>query len=255
MLEKLNHDELKDFLETKYNKFANPDFISSDPIQIPHLYNKKEDVEISGFITATIAWGQRVSIIKNAQSFMNLMDNSPYDFVLNHSKRDLARFEKSVHRTFNNIDLVFFIESLKNIYLNYGGLEKVFSAKTDVYESLAGFYSIFFSIPHLPRTHRHLANVESGSAAKRLNMYLRWMVRDDNRGVDFGIWKEISTAQLYIPLDLHSGRIARMLGMLSRNQNDWKSVCELTQKLREFDPVDPVKYDFALFGVGVNEDF
>ncbi len=255
MLEKLEHNELKDYLDTKYDKFANPAFIENDPIQIPHSYSKKEDVEISAFISSTIAWGQRVSIIKNARSFMNLMDNSPYDFVLNHSKNDLTRFDKSVHRTFNSTDLVFFIESLKNIYLNHGGLEKLFIADGDLFNGLANFHKVFFSIEHQQRTKRHAANVESGSAAKRLNMFLRWMVRDDKRGVDFGIWKNISPAQLYIPLDLHSGRIARMLGMLNRNQNDWKSVCELTEVLRGFDPKDPVKYDFALFGVGVNEDF
>lgn len=256
MLEKLDHDALKDFLESKYNKFANPAFIENDPIQIPHSYSMKEDVEISGFIASTIAWGQRVSIIKNARNFMDLMDNSPYDFIINHKPGDLKRFEKAVHRTFNGTDLAFFAESLQNIYLNYGGLEKLFSVKKgDLFAGLVNFYNVFFSIPHPQRTRRHVANVESGSAAKRLNMFLRWMVRDDKRGVDFGIWKQIPTADLYIPLDLHSGRVARMLGMLNRNQNDWKSVCELTSVLREFDPEDPVKYDFALFGVGVNEDF
>ncbi len=256
MLEKLDHDALKDFLESKYNKFANPAFIENDPIQIPHSYSKKEDVEISGFIASTIAWGQRVSIIKNAKNFMSLMDNSPYDFIINHKPGDLKRFEKAVHRTFNGTDLAFFAESLQNIYLNHGGLEKIFCTdKGDLFSGLVNFYKVFFSIPHPQRTRRHVANVESGSAAKRLNMFLRWMVRDDKRGVDFGIWKQIPTADLYIPLDLHSGRVARMLGMLNRNQNDWKSVCELTSVLREFDPKDPVKYDFALFGVGVNEDF
>jgi uncharacterized protein (TIGR02757 family) len=255
MLEILDRDALKDFLESKYNKFANPSFIEFDPIQIPHSFSLKEDVEISAFIASTIAWGQRVSIINNARKFMSLMDNSPYDFTINHKPSDLKRFEKAVHRTFNGVDLVFFIQSLKNIYQNHGGLEMVFNTDGDLYSGLINFHEIFFSIEHPLRTRRHVANVESGSAAKRLNMFLRWMVRDDNRGVDFGIWKNISASQLYIPLDLHSGRIARMLGILNRNQNDWKSVCELTAVLREFDPNDPVKYDLALFGVGVNEDF
>lgn len=255
MIEKPDFDTLKDFLETKYNKFANPNFIESDPIQIPHSFSSKEDIEISGFIASTIAWGQRVSIIKNSRNFMNLMDNSPYDFTINHSASDLKRFSKAVHRTFNGEDLVFFIKSLKNIYINHNGLESVLGSSPDVYSNLASFYKIFFEIEHLPRTRRHVANVESGSAAKRLNMYLRWMVRDDKRGVDFGLWKNVPTTSLFIPLDLHSGRIARLLGLLNRNQNDWKAVAELTAELRKFDSADPVKYDFALFGAGVNEDF
>lgn len=255
MIEKPDFDTLKDFLETKYNKFANPNFIESDPIQIPHSFSIKEDIEISGFIASTIAWGQRVSIIKNSKNFMSLMDNSPYDFTINHSTSDLKRFSKAVHRTFNGEDLVFFIKSLKNIYINHNGLESVLANSPDVFSNLANFYKIFFEIDHLPRTRRHVANVESGSAAKRLNMYLRWMVRDDKRGVDFGLWKNVPASSLFIPLDLHSGRIARLLGLLNRNQNDWKAVNELTTELRKFDPADPVKYDFALFGAGVNEDF
>lgn len=255
MQEKLDFVALKDFLETKYNKFANPNFIESDPIQIPHSFSTKQDIEISGFIASTIAWGQRVSIIKNSKHFMNLMDNSPYDFTINHTDSDLKRFSKAVHRTFNGEDLSFFVKSLKNIYTNHNGLEGVLGNSTDVYSNLTDFYKIFFEIEHLPRTRRHLANVESGSAAKRMNMYLRWMVRIDKRGVDFGLWKNVPAASLFIPLDLHSGRIARLLGLLNRNQNDWKAVCELTSELRKFDANDPVKYDFALFGTGVNEDF
>jgi len=255
MVNKIDLNKLKDYLESKYNKFANLEFIENDPIQIPHLYGSKEDIEISGFITSTIAWGQRVSIIKNSRHFMELMDDSPYDFVINHTQTDLERFSKAVHRTFNGEDLAFFIMSLKNIYVNHNGLEGVLGNSSNVYSNLTSFYKIFFEPEHLPRTRRHVANVESGSAAKRLNMFLRWMVRDDGRGVDFGLWKNISPADLYIPLDIHSGRIARLLGLLKRNQNDWKAVCELTDILRKFDPLDPVKYDFALFGVGVNEDF
>lgn len=248
-------DELKDYLECKYNKFANPDFISNDPIQIPHLFSTKEDIEISAFITATIAWGQRKSIIKNARSFIKLMDDSPFEFVINHSESDLERFNRSVHRTFNAQDLKFFIKSLKNIYSNNNGLENVFAKNDSLYEGLVNFYKVFFMIPCPTSSRRHVANVESGSAAKRLNMFLRWMVRDNKRGVDFGLWKSISPSELFIPLDVHSGRIARLLGLLERNQNDWKAVCELTEVLRKFDPLDPIKYDFALFGVGVNEDF
>ncbi|MBN2778194.1 MAG: TIGR02757 family protein [Bacteroidales bacterium] len=251
----LKDRELFEFLELKYNKFAVPDFIDNDPIQIPHLFTEPYDIEISGFITATIAWGQRKSIIKNARYFMELMDNSPYDFVMGFMESDLKRFDKAVHRTFNGEDLQFFIRSLRNIYSNFGNLENVFSNADSLYDGLVNFYEVFFQIPFPDRTKRHVANVKSGSAAKRINMYLRWMVRSDGRGVDFGLWNKISPSELYIPLDLHSGRIARMLGILNRNQNDWKAVVELTTVLQKFDPVDPVKYDFALFGVGVNEDF
>ncbi|HNQ68972.1 MAG TPA: TIGR02757 family protein [Bacteroidales bacterium] len=255
MVKKNDLAEIKDYLDSKYNKFANPEFIETDPIQIPHLFSLKEDIEISAIISATIAWGQRKTIIKNASSFMSLMDDSPYEFVINHNEKDLNRFNKSVHRTFNSQDLKYFIRSLKNIYLNHNGLENVFTSKDCLYEGLVNFYRMFFLLPCNPNTRRHVANVETGSAAKRLNMFLRWMVRDDKRGIDFGLWKSISPAELYIPLDVHSGRIARLLGILERNQNDWKAVCELTEVLRKFDPHDPIKYDFALFGVGVNEDF
>ncbi|NLB87308.1 MAG: TIGR02757 family protein [Bacteroidales bacterium] len=251
----LDFETLKGFLDEKYEKFNNPNFIEDDPIQIPHLFNKKEDIEISGFITSTIAWGKRNSIIKSAKKFIDLMDNSPYEFVISHSAKDLKRFENAVHRTFNGEDLKFFIISLKNIYENYGGLENILTKTDNIFNNLSDLHKIFFSIPHLQRTKRHLANVESGSAAKRLNMFLRWMIRKDNRGVDFGIWKNISSADLYIPLDVHSGRIARLLGLLERKQNDWKAVDLLTKQLRKFDSKDPVKYDFALFGIGVNEDF
>lgn len=251
----LTDRELFEFLEQKYDKFAGLDFIDNDPIQIPHSFAEQQDVEISGFVTATIAWGQRKSIIKNARHFMELMDNSPYDFVMGFRESDLTRFDKAVHRTFNGEDLKFFIRSLRNIYSNYGGLENVFSKSDSLYDGLVNFYDVFFQIPFQDRTKRHVANVKSGSAAKRINMFLRWMVRNDGRGVDFGLWNKISPSELYIPLDLHSGRIARMLGILNRKQNDWKAVVELTTVLQKFDPVDPVKYDFALFGVGVNEDF
>ncbi len=255
MQQKINKSELKDFLDTKYIKFANYDFISSDPISIPHRFNKKEDIEISGLITASIAWGQRKSIINNATKFMQLMDDSPFDFVINHHESDLLKLKKAVHRTFNGEDLCFFVRSLKNIYTKYESLEDVFYVNNSIFDGLANFYDTFFSIPHTARTTRQVANVKKGSAAKRLNMFLRWMVRKDVYGVDFGIWNKIKSHNLHIPLDVHSARIARMLGLLHRTQNDWKAVVELTNNLIEFDPIDPIKYDFALFGVGVNEDF
>ncbi|MDR2010680.1 MAG: TIGR02757 family protein [Bacteroidales bacterium] len=256
MTVKLNDIELKEYLENKYDKFANLLFIENDPISIPHTFLRKEDIEISGFIAATIAWGKRKMIINNGKRFMDLMDNSPYDFVINHKDSDLKKFNSVVHRTFSGErDMSFFIKSLKNIYQNHGGLEGILCLSDNVYDNLVSFYETFFSLPCNPNTRRHIANVASGSAGKRMNMFLRWMVRDDRRGVDFGLWKNISPSDLYIPLDVHSGRIARLLGLLTRKQDDWKAVVELTNKLKEFDDQDPVKYDFALFGVGVNEDF
>jgi len=255
MTKTLSDKELFEYLEEKYLKFDSPSFIETDPISIPHKFSRRQDIEISGLISATIAWGQRKSIINNANHFMALMDSSPYEFVMNHSKSDLKRFDKAVHRTFNGEDLKFFITSLRNIYLKYKSIEDVFVKEQGVYDGLCAFYREFFSIPHQDRTRRHVANVAKGSAAKRLNMYLRWMVRRDKKGVDFGIWDRISMSDLYLPLDVHTGRISRMIGLLERNQNDWKAVEELTSRLKEFDSKDPVKYDFALFGVGVNEDF
>ena len=239
----------------QYNSSA---FIESDPICIPHSFYLKEDIEISGFLAATIAWGNRTSIIKNARLLMELMDNSPYDFIVNHDISDLERFRGYVHRTFNYTDLVFFIQSLKNIYANYGGLETIFAnycTEISTQPAIQEFGKIFFSIPHEVRTHKHIANPARGSAAKKINMYLRWMVRNDNRGVDFGIWKKIKSSQLSCPLDVHSGNVARKLGLLNRNQNDSRALAELDTNLRLMDKDDPVKYDFALFGLGVFENF
>lgn len=248
-------EDIKAFLDAKYDKYACIDFIESDPIKIPHSFTKKEDIEISGFISASIAWGQRKTIVNNSFRFMRMMDNAPFDFIMNANESDYLRLERAVHRTFNGTDLIFFAKSLKNIYSKYGGLENLFIGYDDLKDALINFYKTFFEIDTPNRTKRHVSNVAAGSAAKRLNMFLRWMIRDDGRGVDFGLWKNISPAKLYIPLDVHSGRIARMLGLLKRNQNDWKSVEELTSVLRRLDPKDPVKYDFALFGLGVNEEF
>jgi uncharacterized protein (TIGR02757 family) len=251
----VNPADLKAFLELKYEKFNNPSFIENDPILIPHCFTRKEDIEISGFLTATIAWGMRKSIINSARKIMNLMDMSPAEFVFNCSEKELERFRGTGHRTFMDTDLIFFIKSLKNIYQNHGGIETVFNSSDSIFEGMIKFHKLFFSIEHLQRTRKHLADVSGGAAAKRLCMYLRWMVRKDNRGVDFGIWKQISPADLFVPLDVHTGNISRKLGLLTRKQNDWKAVLELTEKLRVYDSDDPVKYDFALFGIGVNEDF
>jgi uncharacterized protein (TIGR02757 family) len=254
----MNTKGLRALLEEKTILYNRPDFIPSDPISIPHHFTRHEDIEISGFLVATIAWGQRTTIVKNGFRMMNLMDNAPYDFVMNAGPMDLKRLANFVHRTFNSDDLLFFLESLKSIYQNHGGLEQAFFAgfsdgEKDVYHSIINFRRIFLENPHLIRSRKHIADPATGSTAKRINMFLRWMVRKDNNGVDFGLWNSISPAQLYCPLDVHVGNIARKYGLLSRKQNDWKAVEELTANLRGFDRNDPIKYDFALFGMGVFE--
>ena len=257
-MNKLSKEEIISFLNYKSNQYNNIKFIETDPIQIPHLFNKKEDVEISGFLTSTISWGNRKSIIKSAEKLIELLDHSPYDFILNHKKRDLDTLKPFVHRTFNGIDLIQFVKSLKHIYRNYNGLEEIFrnNIKDDSLQyAIHKMKKIFFEIPHTNRTKKHISDPMRGSAAKRINMFLRWMVRDDASGVDFGIWKSISPRYLSCPLDVHTGNVARKLGLIQRKQNDHKAVMELDKKLREFDLIDPVKYDFALFGLGVFEKF
>lgn len=268
----MTHQELHFFLEKNYERYNRPDFITLDPVSIPHQFSKKQDIEIAGFLAATIAWGQRPTILRNANNLMHRMDNSPHDFILNHTKKDLHQFKKFKHRTFNGVDCVFFMRSLQNIYKKHGSLENTF-AGPDVRSAILNFRRVFFSISHQHRTQKHVSlpplgeGVSHGSACKRLNMFLRWMVRNDKRGIDFGIWgcsappskggdsglrnRGISPSDLMCPLDIHSGSMARKLGLLTRKQNDWQSVEELTSRLREFDPKDPVKYDFALFGLGV----
>ena len=251
-------NNLEEFLNLKVNQYNNPDFIKDDPIQIPHLFSKKEDIEISGFLTSTIAWGNRKSIINSSKKMMHLLNNNPYDYIMNHHERDLKKLTHYVHRTFNGYDLIQFISSLKNIYQNHGGLEKIFSENikdNSLHYSIHNFKKIFFEIEHLPRTQKHVSDPYKGSAAKRINMFLRWMVRKDKKGVDFGIWKSLDQKYLSCPLDIHSGNIARNLGILKRKQNDHKAVLELDKNLRDFDPNDPSKYDFALFGIGVFEKY
>ncbi len=254
----MNKTELKSFLDEKVVQYNTLDFIESDPVQIPHLFTQKEDIEIAGFLSATIAWGNRKMIIKNSHRMINLMGNAPYDFVMSHTEDNLEQLESFVHRTFNGQDFSFFIRSLKNIYENHHGLESVFTKNQNLDNrqlSISEFKKIFFEIPHLARTQKHVSDPINNSAAKRINMYLRWMVRQDNKGVDLGIWKNIPPASLSCPLDVHSGNVARKLGLLSRKQNDGKAVTELDLQLRKLDPIDPVKYDFALFGLGVFEGF
>ena len=254
----MNQKELKEFLDEKAIIYNNPNFIETDPIQIPHKFSLKEDIEIAGFLVATIAWGNRKSIINNGNKLMDLMGNSPYDFVMNFSENNSERFSNFVHRTFNSKDLIYFLKSLQNIYRNHGGLESVFSNKAEkdsMQPAIHYFKKTFFELPHLVRTQKHISDPLKNSAAKRINMFLRWMVRNDNAGVDFGIWKSISPSQLSCPLDVHTGNIGRKLSLLKRKQNDGKALAELDFSLRKLDAKDPVKYDFALFGLGAFERF
>jgi uncharacterized protein (TIGR02757 family) len=254
----LNPYELKSFLDEKVELYNNFNFIESDPVQIPHLFQQKEDIEIAGFLSATIAWGNRKMIIQNSHKMMNLMGNSPFDFVMSHSQMDLDKLENFVHRTFNGIDFYTFIKGLQHIYRNHGGLEGVFSKdyKTEnLQRNISEFKKVFFEIDHQYRTQKHISDPMNNSAAKRINMFLRWMVRQDKKGVDLGIWTNISPSLLSCPLDVHSGNVARKLGLLTRKQNDGKALAELDIALRNLDKNDPVKYDFALFGLGVFEGF
>ena len=252
----MNALDRKDFLDEKVDLYNNPNFITSDPVQIPHLYTLKEDIEIAGFLAATIAWGNRKMIINNAHKMMQLMGNSPYDFVMSHTDEQLENLSQFVHRTFNGTDFIGFIKGLRHIYQNHNGLEAVFSKENiTMQHTISEFKQLFFEAHHLNRTEKHISDPLNGSAAKRINMYLRWMVRKDTKGVDLGIWKSISPAALSCPLDVHSGNVARKLGLLHRTQNDAKAVVELDTQLRILDAKDPVKYDFALFGLGVFEGF
>lgn len=252
----MKYAELKSLLDEKVEKYNRFDFIETDPIQVPHRFARKEDIEIAAFLTATIAWGQRKSIINNANRLMRIMDNTPFDFVMSANEEDLRLLESFVHRTFNGGDCRFFVQALRNIY-SQGGLEKIFTEgyqhEKTAYSALQHFRKTFLSLPHAPRVTKHLSDVTANSSAKRLNMFLRWMVRSDEAGVDFGLWKKIPTSALMLPLDVHTGNVARAYGLLTRKQNDWKAVEEITAVLRKLDPADPIKYDFALFGMGAFE--
>jgi uncharacterized protein (TIGR02757 family) len=252
-------DEMKVFLEEKYLQYNNPAFIESDPISIPHKFTGLRDREISGFLTAAIAWGRRDLILRSSRMLLERMDNAPYEFITSAGEDEILNLSGFVHRTFNGTDCIYFIKGLRHIYSNYSCMEDVLlqgmSETGSIRDGLSQLRSVFFALPHASRNEKHFADVTGGAAGKRLNMFLRWMVRKDNRGVDFGIWKNIDQSSLYMPLDLHSGNTARRLGLLTRKMNDWKAVEELTEILRLFDPTDPVKYDFALFGLGVFEGF
>jgi uncharacterized protein (TIGR02757 family) len=251
--------EMKQFLEEKYLQYNDPSFIPCDPISIPHSFTDLRDREISGFLAATVAWGRRDLILRSAGQLIELMNNSPYEFIMSAGKKELERFDKFVHRTFNGTDCRYFMTALRHIYNSCNSMEDIIldgmSNNRSVKDGISNLRNHFFELKHPARTVKHFADVKRGAAGKRINMFLRWMVRNDGRGVDFGIWKRIDPAMLFIPLDLHSGNTARHLGLLTRKMNDWKAVEELMVVLREFDSADPVKYDFALFGLGVNGKF
>lgn len=248
---------LKDFLDEKVALYNKPDFIEHDPVGIPHRFTKKQDVEIAGLFAATLAWGQRKTIVRKCSELMNMMDDDPHNFILHHSERDLNPLLNFKHRTFNTTDALYFIEFLKAFYQKHDSLEDAFLVLPDeptIENGLIGFHNIFFGMPDFPhRTKKHVATPARKSTCKRLVMYLRWMVRQDKNGVDFGIWKRISPAQLICPCDLHVDRVARKLKLIKRKQTDWQTALELTTNLRMLDPNDPVKYDFALFGLGIEE--
>lgn len=250
----MNRKELKEFLDLKVRQYNTPDFIPHDPIQIPHAFTNKKDIEIAAFLIATIAWGNRKSIITNGNKLMEYMDHAPAQFINDHQPQDLARFDNFVHRTFNSDDCKTFMRALQHIERNDGGLEfafaKAYTATTHLQAAISTFKTRFFEIDHLQRTQKHVSDPLKNSSAKRINMFLRWMVRKDNAGVDFGIWDSIPASALSLPLDVHTGNISRQLGLLKRKQNDGKAVAEIDAALRKLDPVDPVKYDFALFGLG-----
>lgn len=262
----MDKKKLKQFLDRKVDEYNNLSFIPLDPVSIPHLFTKKQDIEISGFFAATFAWGNRTTIINKCRELMKLMDNSPHDFIVNHREKDRKRFLGFCHRTFNDTDLLYFISFLQHHYLNHNSLEDAFfpakivnedSVESEIVEKALNYFSTyFFSLEDLPpRTRKHVASPMKNSGCKRLNMFLRWMVRNDGKGVDFGIWKKIRPSELIIPLDLHVARVAKRFKLLTRLNADWQSAVELTKNLRAFDKKDPVKYDFALFALGVIEKF
>ena len=262
-MEENNLKVLKKFLNEKVTQFNNLDFIKDDPVCIPHFFSKKQDIEIAGFFAATFAWGIRKTIINKSKLLFRLMDNAPYDFCVNHTDEDLKKLETFCHRTFNDTDLLYFVSFFKFHYSKNKSLETAFfndkamnQTEQVVENSLNYFYNYFFSLEDIPeRTKKHIASPQKNSSCKRLNMYLRWMVRNDNRGVDFGLWKKITPSQLICPVDVHVERVSRHFGLLKRKQVDWLAAVELTEELKKLDPRDPVKYDFALFGLGVLEKY
>jgi uncharacterized protein (TIGR02757 family) len=257
-LSKQRFDALHRWLEENVLKYNHPSFIADDPISVPHRFSKLQDIEIAGFFAAIMAWGQRKTIVRKANELMGLMDDAPYDFIMHHAEHERKPLTSFKHRTLQPDDILYLVEVLQQYYTKHTSLEQAFADHLskddeDVYNGLTGFYNMVFDQPYiLERTRKHIATPERKSSCKRLNMFLRWMVRSDDNGVDFGLWKKISPAQLIVPLDLHVGNVARRLELLTRPVNDWQAAKELTHQLKQFDGADPVKYDFALFGAGIN---
>lgn len=249
-------DDLRELLERLHDRYNRPEFIGDDPISVPHAYTDRADRETAGFLAATIAWGNRKAIVRNGHRMMRLMDHAPADFVRNASTRELAQLDSYAHRTFNGGDLRDFVLALRSMEQRFGGLgaffEDRYEATGSMPQVLAEFRREFFAGDHAPRCEKHLSSITKGAACKRLCMFLRWMVRRDGRGVDFGEWRRIPMSALYLPLDVHTGDMGRALGLLKRRQNDWRAVEEITAELRTFDPEDPVRFDFALFGAGID---
>lgn len=252
----MKHEELRELLERLHDRYNRPEFIDDDPIAVPHRFADRADREIAGFFSATIAWGNRRSIVRNGHRMMRCMDDAPADFVRNASERELGRLATFVHRTFNGGDLRDFVLALRRMETLYGGIGSFFESRYEATGSvpavLAQFRSEFFACAHAPRCEKHISSIGKGAACKRLCMYLRWMVRHDDRGVDFGEWTRIPMSALYLPLDVHAGEMGRALGLLARRQNDWRAVEEITEALRGFDGADPVRFDYALFGAGID---
>lgn len=255
----MTHEEMFELLESLHDKFNNESFIEADPISVPHSFTRVEDREIAGFLAATIAWGNRRAIVQSAHRMMRYMDNAPYDFVVNASDDEIATLGSYVHRTFNGGDFQDFVRALRHIINQWGSIGGYFESHYeecgDLRKVLSDFRCDFHSADHNPHSEKHLSSIDKGAACKRLFMYLRWMVRRDDRGVDFGLWQRIPMSALYMPLDLHTGRMGRSLGLLTRKQDDWKAVEELTASLRNFSNEDPVRYDYSLFGVGISRMF
>ena len=255
----MSHEQLGELLEELHDKFNCEEFIEADPISVPHSFSLRGDREIAGLLASTIAWGNRKAIVKSAHRMMRYMDNAPYDFVLNASEEELQRLTSYVHRTFNGEDFKDFVRGMRHIITQWGSIggffESRYEATRDLRVVLSEFRREFHAAEHNPHSEKHMSSIDKGAACKRLCMYLRWMVREDNRGVDFGLWRKIPMSALYMPLDIHTGRMGRSLGLLTRKQSDWKAVEELTASLCAFDASDPVRYDYSLFGVGISKMF
>ena len=254
----MNNKEIKELLDQKFHEFNTSEFIETDPISIPHRFDEKEDVEISAFLVATFAWGKREMIIRSANDLMQRLGESPYEFIMEYSPKYEKHLDGFYYRTFQEVDVKYFIQSLNHIYKNLDGLESLFTVKEEeegVWEALSRARKRFFELDHLQRVEKHFSNPDKNASCKRLNMFLRWMCRKDKQGVDFGIWDSIPMSKLSCPLDVHTGNVSRSLGLLKRKQDDKKAVIELDKALIELDPLDPVKYDFALFGLGIFEGF